>query len=153
MVTVLNVDHGIPGAGVSLCNVILQSHGWAVKVNIFQVLFRSTLHERNTSWTCSSGTSAVCTCTMGRPESDQHAYRSSPSQSPFQTMYMCNTPESTPPSKDILSFSTNLCVRPSTETTPPSQNIPPLFNNYTIMRPFQNLPLPIRIFFTSGGEW
>ena len=45
-------------------------------VSIFQIMFRRTLQPRNTSWTCLAGTSDVCTCTMGRPESDQQAYRS-----------------------------------------------------------------------------
>ena len=35
------------------------------------------------------------------------------------------------------------CIR-LPESTPPSQNIPPLFNNY--MRPSQNIPLPPRIY-------
>ena len=81
-------------------------------------------------------------------------------------------PESTLRSQNILpNFSTTICdplrIYPTlSESTPPSQNIPlfsiticdppriysslrdytPFFNNYNIMRPSENLPLPPRIY-------
>ena len=78
-------------------------------------------------------------------------------------------PESTSPSQNIPPFSTTICDPPRiyppplTEyTSPPLQQLymtlpgpriypslseytPPLFNNYNIMRPSQNLPLPPKI--------
>ena len=76
---------------------------------------------------------------------------------PFQQMYMCDPPriyplpfhqlyatlsESTPPSQNIPPFSTNVYVRPSQNLRLPL-SIYPFFNNY--VQSFQNLPLPPRI--------
>ena len=90
---------------------------------------------------------------------------------PFQQLY-ATLPESTPPSQNITHFQCQLYAT-LPQSTPPSQNIPPfstttcdppgiysflpeytpIFNNYKIMRPSQNLPLPPRIFFSSGSKW
>ena len=61
---------------------------------------------------------------------------------PFQQLY-ATLPESTPPSQNILPFSTNLFVRPSQNLPLPPRIYPP-FNNY--MWPSQNLPLSSRIY-------
>ena len=81
---------------------------------------------------------------------------------PFQQIY-ATPPESTPPSQNILTLFINYNImRPPRiypppphfqqlyetlpESTPPSQNIPPPpFNNYNIMRPSHNVPLPHKI--------
>ena len=90
---------------------------------------------------------------------------------PFQQLY-ATLPESTPPSQNIPHFQCQLYAT-LPQSTPPSQNIPPfstticdppriysslpeytpIFNNYKIMRPSQNLPLPPIIFFSSGSKW
>ena len=90
---------------------------------------------------------------------------------PFQQLY-ATLPDSTPPSQNLPHFQCQLYAT-LPQSTPPSQNIPPfsiticdppriysslpkytpIFNNYKIMRPVQNLPLPPRIFFSSGSKW
>ena len=63
----------------------------------------------------------------------------------FKQLYS-TLPESTPPSQNILPFSTTiiLCDRPRIYPSLPENT--PRFNNYNIMRPFRNLPLPPRIY-------
>ena len=63
----------------------------------------------------------------------------------FQQLYS-TLPESTPPSQNILPFSTTiiLCDRPRIYPSPPEYT--PRFSNYYIMRPFRNLPLPPRVY-------
>ena len=53
-------------------------------------------------------------------------------------------PESTPPSQNTPLFSTTICDPPRIYPSLPEYT--PLFNNYNIMRPSQNLPLPPRIY-------
>ena len=60
-------------------------------------------------------------------------------------------PESTSPSQNIPPFSTTICDPPRIYSSLPEYT--PIFNNYKIMRPSQNLPLPSRIFFSSGSKW
>ena len=60
----------------------------------------------------------------------------------FQQQYV-TLPESTPPSQNIPLFSTTICDHPRIYPSLPESS--PLFNDYNIMRPFQNLPLPPRI--------
>ena len=54
-------------------------------------------------------------------------------------MYMCDPPESTPPSQNIPPFQQQYATLP--ESTPPSQNIP-LSTNVYYVRPSKNIPLP-----------
>ena len=57
---------------------------------------------------------------------------------PFQQMYMCDPPRIYPSLSEYTPLFNNY-VRPS-------QNLPlPPFNNYNIMRSYQDLPLPLRI--------
>ena len=86
-------------------------------------------------------------------------YPSLPEYNPLFNKCICATiPETTPPSQNILPFSTNVYVRPSEklplplrffnnficatppESTPPSQNISPL-SKHLYVRSSQNIPL------------
>ena len=60
----------------------------------------------------------------------------------FQQLY-ATLPESTLPSQNIPLFSTIICNPPRIYPSLPEYT--PLFNDYNIMRPFQNLPLPPKI--------
>ena len=66
-----------------------------------------------------------------------------PRISPLFNKFICATlPESTPPSRNIPSFSTTICDPPRIYPSLPEYTL--LFNNY--MRLSQNLPLPPRIY-------
>ena len=92
-------------------------------------------------------------------------YLSLPEYTPFSTT-ICDRPRIYPslPESTPSPFSTTISDLPRIysslseytpilqlfatlpESTPLSRNIPPFFNNYNIMRPSQNLPLPPRIY-------
>ena len=61
----------------------------------------------------------------------------------FQQLY-ATLPESTLPSQNLPPFSTTICDPPITHPSLPEYT--PLFNNYNILRPSQNLPLPPKIY-------
>ena len=62
---------------------------------------------------------------------------------PFQPIYVCDPPRIYP-SQNTPRFSTTICDPPIIHPYLPENT--PLFNNYDIMRPSQNLPLPLRIY-------
>ena len=72
-------------------------------------------------------------------------YLSLSEYNPLISQFICATlPESTPPSQNIPPLSENMCD-PARTYPPPSQNIPPLSANLYV-RPCQNLLLPPRIY-------
>ena len=88
----------------------------------------------------------------------QQLYATPPESTPpsqniphFQCQLYATLPQSTPPSQNIPPFSTTICDPPRIYSSLPEYT--PIFNNYKIMRPFQNLPLPPRMFFSSGSKW
>ena len=59
-------------------------------------------------------------------------------------MYMCDPPRIDPSLPEYTPFLTTKCDLP--RIYPPSQNLPPPFNNYNNMQRSQNVPLPPRIY-------
>ena len=67
-----------------------------------------------------------------------------PSQNiPLFSKLLATLPESTPPSQNLLPLSTTMCNTPRIYPSLPEYT--PLFNNYNIIQPSQNLPLSPRM--------
>ena len=78
-------------------------------------------------------------------------YPSLPECTPFSMSTIYDPPTIYPSLPEYTPFAITICDPPRIYSSLPEYT--PTFNNYKIMRPAQNLPLPPRIFFSSGSKW